>query len=298
MNRAEAEKRIAAVTWYHEFDFGDGLRTPMTDPDVAGHRLIWDWFRQRLDGIDFRGKSVLDVGCWDGYWSFEAERRGAKSVLATDDMTQNWGDGTGIYLARELLRSNIDIDLKQSVYHLERLNRKFDVIIFFGVYYHLHDPFLALAQLRHCCHPDTVMIIGGPVTYAIPDGTANYDFDDHRCEWLPTLGALRMVVRANYFDIRHEIQTAPPDAHIVRPADSLLGWRYRLKLCVDALRGRRKGILDRTASITPHHPPPKDAQSLVALTVAPVSTPCSLHVVPPPFGLAKYDPRFADAAAK
>ena len=38
---------------------------------------------QQLDAVPFHGKSVLDIGCWDGYWSFYAERRGAASVLAT-----------------------------------------------------------------------------------------------------------------------------------------------------------------------------------------------------------------------
>ena len=30
------------------------------------------------------GKRVLDIGAWDGFFSFEAERRGAAQVLATD----------------------------------------------------------------------------------------------------------------------------------------------------------------------------------------------------------------------
>ena len=33
---------------------------------------------------DLSGLSVLDIGAWDGYISFEAERRGARRVLATD----------------------------------------------------------------------------------------------------------------------------------------------------------------------------------------------------------------------
>ena len=27
-------------------------------------------------------RRLLDIGCWDGYWSFYAERRGASRVLA------------------------------------------------------------------------------------------------------------------------------------------------------------------------------------------------------------------------
>jgi len=84
---------------------GDAVATP----DIAGHRKIWSFTRQHLDAVDFRGKSVLDVGAWDGYWSFYAEKRGAERVLATDDRTQNWSDGNGIHLAKELFQSNSSI---------------------------------------------------------------------------------------------------------------------------------------------------------------------------------------------
>jgi tRNA (mo5U34)-methyltransferase len=40
-------------------------------------------------GID--GLSVLDVGACDGYYSFEAERRGARDVLALDELV--WRNG-------------------------------------------------------------------------------------------------------------------------------------------------------------------------------------------------------------
>jgi predicted nicotinamide N-methyase len=49
--------------------------------------------------VDFAGKTVLDIGCWDGQWSFLAENRGAARLLATDDCSQHWtslGDRIGI----------------------------------------------------------------------------------------------------------------------------------------------------------------------------------------------------------
>src|SRR5687767_9189330 len=99
------QQQIDAVEWYHEFDFGNGLRAESHTPDVAAHRGVWSFIQQHLDKIDFAGKSVLDIGCWDGYWSFYAERRGAKSVLATDDVSQNWANGNGLLLAKRLLNS-------------------------------------------------------------------------------------------------------------------------------------------------------------------------------------------------
>src|SRR5262245_8431367 len=118
MDLSEVQKRIDAITWYHEFDFGNGLRARPATPPSHGHRAIWSFVEENLGQVDFRGKSVLDIGCWDGCWSFYAERRGAKSVLATDDCSQNWGAGGGIHLARELLGSSIVIDQERSAYDL------------------------------------------------------------------------------------------------------------------------------------------------------------------------------------
>src|SRR5262245_45690660 len=87
---AALQKRIDAVAWYHEFEFGSGLRAVPKDPHAHVHRAVWQFIERQLSQVDYRGKSVLDVGCWDGYWSFFAERRGAARVLATDDWSQNW----------------------------------------------------------------------------------------------------------------------------------------------------------------------------------------------------------------
>src|SRR5439155_9488823 len=141
MNRAEAQARVDSIEWYHDFDFGDGLVARSHHENVDIVRLVWRFIEQQLDRLDFRGKSVLEIGAWDGYWSFYAERRGAAVVVATDDATQNWADGRGLPLARELLESKIEIRQDVSIYDLTTLNRRFDIILCLGVFYHLRDPF-------------------------------------------------------------------------------------------------------------------------------------------------------------
>src|SRR6266550_1238055 len=157
---AEKQRLINQVSWYHEFDFPNGLKG-RSQCDVAFHRRIWTFIAKQLDGIDFRDKTVLDLGCWDGYWSFDAERRGARRVLATDDRTQNWAASAGILLAKDLLRSSIDTNLDISVYDLGILDEKFDIILCLGIYYHLVDPFYAFAQIRHRCHEETLVVFEG-----------------------------------------------------------------------------------------------------------------------------------------
>ena len=79
MADASLQARIDALPWYHEFDFGGGLHARSRSPEAPGHRRVWAFIERQLDQVDFRGKSVLDIGCWDGYWSFQAERRGRRA---------------------------------------------------------------------------------------------------------------------------------------------------------------------------------------------------------------------------
>ncbi len=158
--REELQRQIDAIDWYHEFDFGDGLPV-VTKSDAALHRMFWEFIEMRLNTIDFQGKTVLDIGCWDRYWTFYAERHGAKRILATDDVSQNWAQGTGLHLAKRLLKSNIEINQSVSIYEASKLGETFDIVLCLGVYYHLIDPFAAFAQLRHCLHTGSNVVFEG-----------------------------------------------------------------------------------------------------------------------------------------
>lgn len=295
MDIAAKQAELDALTWYHEFDFGNGLRTKTLSHQVEQHRRIWSFMESHLSGVDFRGKSVLDIGAWDGYWSFYAERRGARSVLASDDLGQNWSAGRGIHLAKELLGSNVEIDQNQSVYDLARRGQTFDVILFLGVYYHLHDPFHALAQIRHCCHEDTVLVIDGPVAVNLEPNEALYDFTNRQHEWLPTEGALQQLLTATYFTNAGCGYLDPP----ADPPEVRLGWRWRLGMIRRALRGERSAVLEHLRTVvldlqTPRRPA---CRRLIA-TCRPFAGANPIHDYRPPFGLDAYDPRFRDQAPK
>jgi len=94
--------------------------------------------------------SVLDIGAWDGAYSFEAERRGASRVLATDYYCWSgpgWGTKDGFNLARKALNSKVE-DREIDVLDLsaEKIGT-FDLVLFLGVLYHLRNPLLALEHV-------------------------------------------------------------------------------------------------------------------------------------------------------
>jgi tRNA (mo5U34)-methyltransferase len=209
-HNSDIRDRIDRVHWYHEFDFGQGLRAQVKTPDAESHRRLWRFIEGELDKIDFAGKTVLDIGCWDGYWSFYAERRKAARVLATDDSTQNWAGTAGFNLAKELLASKVESDLNTSIYDLgSKFHEKFDIILCLGVFYHLFDPFYAFAQIRHCCHPNTIVILEGDVFFGLVrsdvQSAALYGRNVRQApRFVPDPDTLRLLINAAYLTIDSE----------------------------------------------------------------------------------------------
>jgi len=270
---ADDRARIDAIAWYHEFDFPGGLRARASGPDVDFHRTIWRFIGRELDRIDFNGKSVLEIGCWDGYWSFEAERRGASSVLATDDHTQNWANSAGLLLAKELLGSHVQTKLDVSVYDLDALGGQYDIILCLGVYYHLVDPYYAFAQIRKRCHEQTIVVFEGDVTLGMRDRTVQLDLSDHTFGvFIPTRSSLNGLLEAAYLHVTSQ--------SLMRTSRTG-GWFDRLRHVARSALGR------------PSHLPPNMNRAITVC--APFTGTNPQHAYRPPFGLAAYDDRFTPA---
>ena len=147
MNRDDLQTRVDGIRWWHSIDLGHGIVTKGVDSEQA-QRLS----RLRLPA-DLSRRSVLDIGAWDGFFSFEAERRGASRIVAADYYSWHgtgWGTGqgkAGFQLAREALGSRVeDVDVDVMDLSPERLGT-FDLVLLLGVLYHLPNPLLALERV-------------------------------------------------------------------------------------------------------------------------------------------------------
>ncbi len=97
---------------------------------------------------DLRGMRVLDIGCAEGFFSFEAERRGAREVIGIDSFTDSV---RRFNIVKEARQSNATAFL-MNVYDLEpRRLGTFDLVLFYGVFYHLKHPQHALERIRSVC---------------------------------------------------------------------------------------------------------------------------------------------------
>ncbi len=95
---------------------------------------------QRLEGL-----RILDIAPWNGFFSFECARRGAREIvsLGPDDPA-----ATGYYKTREILEIDNCHYVRASVYDLSpQQHGTFDIVLFLGLIYHLRHPLLALDRI-------------------------------------------------------------------------------------------------------------------------------------------------------
>jgi tRNA (mo5U34)-methyltransferase len=128
--------------WFHNLRLG-GLQTA-PDHFLGDYPAFkWQYFADALPH-DLSGCTVLDIGCNGGFYALEMKRRGADRVVAIDSDER--------YLRQAALAADItglSIELHHmSVYEIARLGRRFDLVLFMGVLYHLRHPLLALDLIR------------------------------------------------------------------------------------------------------------------------------------------------------
>jgi len=298
MNTSVLQRRIDEISWYHEFSFPNGLRATSTTPDITEHRRLWRFIEGQLNRLDFRDKTVLDIGCWDGYWSFYAERRGARRVLATDDKSQNWASSAGLMLARELLDSKIEPHLDVSIYDLSRFD-KFDIILCLGIWYHLVDPFYAFAQVRHRCHRGSIVIFEGEILLNHPPGTIHFDLSGAiTARFLPAAASLKQMWKASYFEVVSEASLTPPPPPPI-PETGGNGLREIFRQIRQFRRRLRRAWLNTSAAAAADTNKPAPAWTDRFLAVCrPIELADNrLYPYRPPFGLHLYDGRFRNESS-
>ncbi len=143
MNETEIsilKQQIASIQWYHSIDLGNGVITP------GGENSAKKLRRLKLPE-SLAGQTVLDVGAWDGFFSFEAEKRHAKRILATDSFVWREIGKAGFDLVKKHLKSQVE-EMEIDVLELspDKVGT-WDIVFFLGVLYHMQHPLLALQKV-------------------------------------------------------------------------------------------------------------------------------------------------------
>ncbi len=194
------------------------------------------------------GKSVLDVGAWDGFFSFEAERRGAASVLATDYFCWGhggWGSKSGFELARTVLGSEVeDMDIDPMDISRESVG-VFDITLFLGVLYHLQHPLYVLERLADVTRELLILETHVDMLFNSRPATAFYDSNQVNGDptnWCgPNLGALQGMLHTVGFKKVEVVWKRPLYLRVARAAKQriqngspILSSLQQGRLCVHA----------------------------------------------------------------
>ncbi len=154
------------------------MKVPLGDGTFTNGRI--DYTRHPhllgLDDLDLSGMRVLDIAANDGYWTFWAEQHGARDLLAIDidgfeDYDWGWG-GPPEHVKRQMdanpfsqwseagrgfkeLHQHFGSSARRetsSVYTLDpERHGEFDLVINYGLLYHLRYPLLSLDRSRAVC---------------------------------------------------------------------------------------------------------------------------------------------------
>ncbi|WP_116809162.1 TIGR04290 family methyltransferase [Steroidobacter cummioxidans] len=238
--QSSMHEQIAGLgPWFHNLHLPDGTQTSPHHP--FGDFPSFKW--QHVAGAvpdDLSGWSVLDIGCNAGFYSFELARRGAH-VLGVD--VEPMYVRQARWAAREFdLDDRVDF-IEGDVYGLLGSNRRYDLVWFTGVFYHLRYPALALDLVRRATQRLMVfqsMTLPGDVRDVVPqdvplnrrelmldEAWPKMAFVEHRVAdddsnwWVPNASCVEALLRSAGFEVmsrpEHEFYVCRP---VPVPAES------------------------------------------------------------------------------
>jgi tRNA (mo5U34)-methyltransferase len=225
----DPESQVRAVPrWWHSIEVAPGVTTPgIKTPRILKQELA------RLQLPSLTGKTVLDIGAWDGFYSFHAERAGARTVSALDHFswqadlagylnspdydesidvstTRFWRPEelpgkVGFDTAHRLLGSRVQTIVGDFMTMDLDLVGKHDIVLYLGILYHMDNPLGALRRLRQVTGDVAIIeteafeVLGyssQSLCEFIPDSSLNGDPTNW---WVFNLTALLAMIRAAGF---------------------------------------------------------------------------------------------------
>jgi tRNA (mo5U34)-methyltransferase len=126
--------------WMYEFDLGNGVKTrtyseSLKPVHAVRHSMIFSF----LDSINFNYQqaSVIDLACNEGYFTFEAMKRGAKSGLGIDARPLNIDKAN--FIKANIPTSNCEFKVGD-IYNYPYGDKKYEMVFLLGILYHVENP--------------------------------------------------------------------------------------------------------------------------------------------------------------
>jgi tRNA (mo5U34)-methyltransferase len=139
--------------WFHNLHLPDGSQTRPDHPLGDFPSYKWQKLRTFL-ASDLQGATVLDIGCNAGFYSLELARRGA--VVTALDVDEHYLSQARWAASVFGVSERVTFQRAQ-VYSLARADRRWDIVLFLGVLYHLRYPMLGLDIVSRCVEKQLIV---------------------------------------------------------------------------------------------------------------------------------------------
>jgi len=144
------EEAFRDYEFYHCIELAPGVVTPGWKDVIPSQRPVSD----AIKSLDLTGKNVIDIGCRDGLFCFEAEQRGATVFGIDNDLSR-----PAVEFLIPYLHSSVRME-QMNLYDLRVApDQRYDAAIFAGLLYHLRFPFYGLKIVANAIKPDGFMIL-------------------------------------------------------------------------------------------------------------------------------------------
>jgi SAM-dependent methyltransferase len=170
---------VLARTWFYPFELPDGQVSATYDGGAldAIHATRLAMLDAVLDARFGRGSELraIDIACHQGWFASKLAQRGIAEVLAIDARTEHVADATLIRDALGL--SNLRVE-QSDVHALDAaVLGRFDVVLMFGLIYHLENPVGALRVARALTGDGGVCLVE---TQVVPGLSGMVDYGSYR----------------------------------------------------------------------------------------------------------------------
>ena len=234
-----SEESVLREKWFYRFRLPSGARTEsVLPPEVLPiHETRERMLLGYLDPVfenSWSSTDCIDVACHEGYFGALLAGRGCRRVLGVDARPENLARAARMAAALGL--SNMEFR-QGDVSEMDPTSfGKFDVVLMFGLLYHLEDPVTALHLLRGLCRKVAVLEtqlapgLGGSIewgtaraqkevlaTFAVIDETdevrmGNREANTRPISLVPDLEGLVRLLRMVGFS-RAEVVSPPADGY-------------------------------------------------------------------------------------
>lgn len=132
-------EKVNNFQWYQTIPLGEGFSTPGETGDAEQRKIEM----MKLPD-DLSGKTILDIGCNEGFFSFDVEKRKAKKILAIDKSSVAMEK---FNLIKSIFNSKVEFQKKEILELNPSEIGKFDIVFFLSVFHHLRYPFMVLDRI-------------------------------------------------------------------------------------------------------------------------------------------------------